>query len=375
MESKTLRLCLCVLAFVGTACGSSGNVHHADGSVTMDGGSGFDAAANPPMPCDSPGALERVACAACGTVERFCTAGRVWSYGLCESAGECAPGTFGTESCGRCGTRRTRCTTECVFESAGECEDEPEGACMPGERTRTTQGCPPGSSQDAVCDEACRFRPTDRCESDECATPGEVEEVACGLCGTRRRTCSTDLLWQYEPCMNEGVCEPGGMREVSCGACGTRQERCLASCEWDSAASCIEGECMSDAGVSDAGRVRGDGGVDACGASRENALSTVGCNGFAVGEPAPNEPDGTCTEGSCLTPNATCETPLIGPPLRCLVSCSQAETYISTGDCPTGYRCFNLGGSARCFRDCDGTHPCPTGFSCDGEGSCIRGLT
>jgi hypothetical protein len=57
----------------------------------------------------------------------------------------------------------------------------------------------------------------------------------------------------------------------------------------------------------------------------------------------------------------------------CVVRCPRAATYISTGGCPMGFRCFTLGDElAVCFRDCDAMHPCPTGYECDAEGSCVR---
>lgn len=121
--------------------------------------------------------------------------------------------------------------------------------------------------------------------------------------------------------------------------------------------------------------------ADSC--ATDEAIDTVGCNGgFIAGEPAANGPLGTCTvgteempSGSCTTPNAGCfgedETATTG---TCEVLCAPAGTYVTTGTCPTGFRCFTLGEDlGLCFRDCDATHACPTGYECDEEGSCVAG--
>lgn len=139
-----------------------------------------------------------------------------------------------------------------------------------------------------------------------------------------------------------------------------------------------------DSGVrADSSTPRRDGGPrDECAASQAASLSTLGCNGgFVSGEPAPNEPSGTCTPGgeampagTCTTPNALCAASEGATEGDCLVFCDLASTYVSTGECPMGYRCFVSGEEyGLCYRDCDATHPCPTGQECDGEGSCIPG--
>ena len=118
-----------------------------------------------------------------------------------------------------------------------------------------------------------------------------------------------------------------------------------------------------------------------CAATDDDPISTVGCNGgFLTTEPAANSPYGTCTPaadpesnpaGSCTDPNAFCVVGENATTGWCFVGCAAGPTYVTTGGCPTGARCFDLGGDGVCFRDCDDTHPCPTGMGCDGEGSCI----
>lgn len=180
--------------------------------------------------CETPGAIENVACGMCGTVERFCTAAGTWAYGTCEEAGECAPGTTREQSCGSCGAQAQRCTAACVWEDVGECTGG--GVCEPGDRSRSASGCPAGQNRDVVCSAACAYEPAGECEADGCPTPGQIEEVACGACGRRSRFCTSAGVWEYGVCMGEGGCSPGATRSAACGACGTRDEVCDASCAW-----------------------------------------------------------------------------------------------------------------------------------------------
>ena len=82
------------------------------------------------------------------------------------------------------------------------------------------------------------------CENDECDSPGEIETVDCGRCGTQERFCTSARVWEYGACGDEGVCDPGTTEDVACGNCGTRASRCNTSCEWVETGACTdEGEC------------------------------------------------------------------------------------------------------------------------------------
>jgi hypothetical protein len=131
-------------------------------------------------------------------------------------------------------------------------------------------------------------------------------------------------------------------------------------------------------GGDDDGSDHDAGGTDPC--VSDGGIPNPGCNGWASGDPMPNELYGTCTpaadpmmmpQGSCTTPNAVCVP--AGAEMRiCAVRCPRAATYISTGGCPRGFRCFTVGDEMGwCVRDCDAMHPCPTGFRCDVEGRCL----
>jgi hypothetical protein len=224
-----------------------------DGGTTEDAmveGDGFTPDGFVPDPdtgveemCDTPGAVESTACGMCGTVERFCNSDRVWVYGDCEGeSGVCEAGTTETTMCGNCGTQMSRCSATCEWEDVGTCSDE--GECAPGERTRSTEGCPEGSNREVLCSDVCVFEPVEECNSDPCDRPGAIEDVPCGLCGTAERFCSVEGSWEYGTCMDEGVCMPGTTDDIECGMCGSRTARCNDSCAWVPSGACMdEGTC------------------------------------------------------------------------------------------------------------------------------------
>lgn len=124
----------------------------------------------------------------------------------------------------------------------------------------------------------------------------------------------------------------------------------------------------------------GDAGMsDPC-ASSTSPFDTVGCNGgFESGTPTPNQPAGTCSgalmsrQGTCAAAGA-CSGPSGSDTGFCYSDCTPGPSIISTGGCPTGFRCQMLDpGTNLCFRDCDATHPCPSGMDCN-SGRCIGPL-
>jgi hypothetical protein len=140
----------------------------------------------------------------------------------------------------------------------------------------------------------------------------------------------------------------------------------------------------SDAGADSGSRDSGPVNNDPCARDQMSSASGVGCNGgFVMGEPAANAIGGTCVpaadpqmnpRGSCTAMDGICAPDMMGAMTgRCIAPCTPGATYVSTGMCPSGFRCFDLGmGNGACFRDCNNAHACPMGMMCDGEGSCVR---
>ena len=159
---------------------------------------------------------------------------------------------------------------------------------------------------------------------------------------------------------------------AACG--GTNNSDVDAGVDTDGGASMTDaGSTRPDAGARDAGA------TDDCAADDTDPAGTVGCNGgFISAAPMANAPFGTCTpdeanpSGTCADATSFClpgADPMVGV---CVPTCELADTYVSTGGCPLGSRCFNLGEGGVCFRDCDDTHACPAGEMCDAEGSCVQ---
>ncbi len=233
--------------------------------------------------CPTPGATEAIPCGTmCGTITRFCSAARVWSYGACVEAGMCVPGTSEPVACGRCGTRMARCTTACTWDSSGTCTGE--GACTPGETSRTDAGCPMGQSRALTCNASCTYD-AGACEIDECA-PGAMMTVACGMCGTRVRSCSASRRWVDGPCTGEGACMPGTTGTQACGLCGTQATRCTTACAWEPSTMCAgEMACPRPAPVCMGSTLRTYVGAPSCSAGMcSYATSDVMCpSGCAAG--------------------------------------------------------------------------------------------
>ena len=120
----------------------------------------------------------------------------------------------------------------------------------------------------------------------------------------------------------------------------------------------MRADSSADTSVSDAG-------ADRCRADDMNAISTLGCNGAPYGSTVQaNQIGGGCTPDGADPPGAgTCvaaagtraicfpdETmPTMG---ECVYVCPASSSYVTTGGCPTGSRCFQLTDVAICFRDC-----------------------
>jgi hypothetical protein len=330
-------------------------------------------------------------CGMCGTEARACSDGNWSDYGACADEGECvadstrACAAEGVETCGgdcswgeclgqrcrgaasraceRCGTQPRACENG-DWGDWGECSEQ--GACMPGE----TRAC--GSQGTQACGGNCAWGP---CGDQIC--PGAPTE-ACGMCGTRSRTCnaSTGQWSEFGACSDEGVCMPDvtrdcgsqgtqvcggncqwsadctgqvctGERAMACGNCGTRTRACdMNTGTWLEWSPCTgEGVCQPDAT-----RGCGRGGTQVCDGS---------CNW-----------DDACTGQSCLGANRqVCGN--CGEQTR---SCDGAtgmwgewSSCSDQGECrPNSVRSCGTAGTQECGEDCRWEDSC-SGQRCTGE--------
>ena len=155
-------------------------------------------------------------------------------------------------------------------------------------------------------------------------------------------------------------------------------------------AACGDDDRAGDAGPSDAGSVDSarpdsaggldaghDAGSDPCATDEETAGAAVGCNGAFGGPAADNAFGGACDvgaedRGTCTDLTAYCDDADDDARGQCLVPCTPTSpTYVSTGGCPTGSRCFDFGdGDAWCYPDCTAHTDCPSGL-CGYDGTCL----
>ncbi len=137
---------------------------------------------------------------------------------------------------------------------------------------------------------------------------------------------------------------------------------------------------VSGTGGSGTGATSGTGGTgggtaDPCAADENSADTTVACNGPAIGAQPDNAYGGKCTpdgsdgQGSCTDPTNICDSFEVALGGICVVECTPGGTYVSTGGCPKGSRCFDFSGVAYCYPDCGDETGCGTGV-CDGDGAC-----
>ncbi len=198
-----------------------------------------------------------------------------------------------------------------------------------------------------------------------CTSPGMLERVACGMCGTVERFCTAAGTWAYGTCSGEGgACMPGSTESAACGMCGTQTRRCTDACAWEATGSCTgEGVCApgattrSSAGCA-AGQTRGLACSDACVFEPVSECIADGC-------PTPGtldrEPCGMCgTRERFCNAMRVWEYGACGGEGVCMPGTTGAS---ACGMCGTQ--------ASRCTDTCTWI---PSG-TCSGEGSCTPGTT
>jgi hypothetical protein len=124
----------------------------------------------------------------------------------------------------------------------------------------------PAPGRDAAPDARVDAGPPPEC------TPGETQQVACGNCGVRVRTCQGGKLGAWSDCSAEGPCAPGSTESQSCGSgvgeCreGVRVRSCGNDCNWGAFSACGSGYVAPTAEVCGDGRDNNCDGVidDGC---------------------------------------------------------------------------------------------------------------
>ena len=80
-----------------------------------------------------------------------------------------------------------------------------------------------------------------------CATANQIFKRTCGTCGTQEAVCLANedggpggVVSPYGECKNQVVngCLPGSTEEIACGNCGTQKRTCNNYCAWSNNGSC-----------------------------------------------------------------------------------------------------------------------------------------
>lgn len=244
----------------------------------------------------------------------------------------------------------------------GDPMSAPDSAgALDGGGTRDAQGVDSGGNDASLADGAAAA--LDAGSPEPCSSPGVIEEVPCGMCGTASRFCTAGGIWEYGPCGGEGECAAGSTRMVPCGDCGERLARCDATCAWIDAGACTgEGECTPGE------TARGGAG---CPAGQQRDLA---CSSECVFEPT-----SACAPDRCPTPGVIEVVP-------CGAMCGTQERFCSAANVWDYGACENEGA---CVPGTSTMSPCgmcgmqrlncdtscayvPSGI-CMGEGACAPG--
>lgn len=238
----------------------------------------------------------------------------------------------------------------------------------------TSVGCPettlPADDSGVIGDDvgsatSDAYVPPDAGPPEPCSTPGVVENVACGQCGTVERFCSASGTWAYGLCEDEGECAPGTTDVIPCGNCGSQMARCTTACSWEVLGECSgEGECPP-------GLMTRTGDGCAAGEARD-----VVCNDACAFEPT-----SMCERDECMTPGAT-------ERVNCGSMCGTTERFCTAGGTWEYGACEEAG---MCVPGTTGTQPCgmcgmlatrcttacawETAGACMAEGECVPDAT
>ena len=116
------------------------------------------------------------------------------------------------------------------------------------------------------------------------------EELDCGNCGTKTRTCTAGSWGDWTECTGEGVCAVGATQDTACGMCGARTDTCSDECAWAEGTCEGEGVCEPEAES-----------TEGCGADTSKICSDTCEWGVCAGD----ECTGVETEACYTGPEAT----------------------------------------------------------------------
>ena len=215
-----------------------------------------------------------------------------------------------------------------------------------------------------TCTEGCVWGEFGECVNNGTCDPGDTKiEGSCGLCGQEKMVCADSCQWNVDQCVNQGVCTPGVQQNESCGNCGSRTRTCTPGCAWGDWSACgSQGTCQASQQEEQA--------CGNCGKQTRTCDGTCqwggwsSCGGQGVCSPNQTKNEGSC--GKCGQTKYKCNSSCqwasqgCGGEGVCLIGQQQSEPC---GNCGTRYR--------SCHGGCDWN---PWG-ACQGEGVCKPNAT
>lgn len=196
--------------------------------------------------------------------------------------------------------------------------------------------------------------------SEPCTTPGTIEHLPCGHCGTLDRFCTSANVWTYGVCTGEtGVCNPGDTQVGPCGRCGQQAQFCTELvCAWtpmgaclNETGACVPGTTTRVATGCPSGQTRIESCSDDC-TITEGPCAMLECDpGMTTSEPCGRcgirqrscDATGHWVDGMCLG-EGECDPGATGS-VTCEVCGTQASTcdatchWMATGACVGGVTC------------------------------------
>lgn len=121
--------------------------------------------------------------------------------------------------------------------SGGPAEPSQPGATLPPPSAGSSDG--DGGALGAKPDAGKDAGPALPAPGDPCSKVNQIFERPCGACGEQSAIClpaegGAPRVSDYSACTGElaGGCVPGATDSVACGNCGTQKKTCTASCTW-----------------------------------------------------------------------------------------------------------------------------------------------
>lgn len=139
-----------------------------------------------------------------------------------------------------CQTRCGEGLETCAGPDWSECSAPLDCQCEPGEQR--DEDCGLCGTARRRCSPQGVWEGLGECQGQGECQPREPADEACGNCGSRRRTCDAQCRWNdWGACVGGGVCNPGDTEQVDCGPCllGTAERWCSDTCHWDPPGPCL----------------------------------------------------------------------------------------------------------------------------------------